>query len=443
MTAHLPVERPTTYRPSATPSRRLFLSYCRTDEPVAAAIARDLSDIGMDVWMDGRLSGGQAWWDTILEAIRSSDGVVFVLSGRSLDSLPCSRELGYAQALGKPVVPFTVDDTVPGLAPPSLASLEWVAYDPEDRASAIHLMRAIASMPPPPDLPDPLPQAPDVPLSYTTDLAALVHQADALPAHDQHSLLFQLREGLDDTAHRDECVQLMRQLRSRRELLASVERQIDEALRRLDPGGDSTGAGPRDAADTAVSIPPGGTSTPASPQVAGVAPGPRSRRVWVWVGLAAAVVAVLVGLFLVLRSGPSTPTPAPVETPAAPASYGDDALLDQLWDGCEAGDLTACDTLYLEADIGTSYETFGSTCGLTREPTYGECSTATEPDAESPSVYGDDATLDALWDACVAGDMAACDSLYYAAPVGTEYELKGSYCGGTSTEPMTGSCADR
>ena len=109
-----------------------------------------------------------------------------------------------------------------------------------------------------------------------------------------------------------------------------------------------------------------------------------------------------------------------------------------MWDGCEAGDLTACDTLYLEAEIGTSYETFGSTCALTRETTYGEC--APEPAVTEPMVYGDDAALDALWDACVAGDMGACDDLSFQAPGESEYEHKGSYCGGQSTVPMSGSC---
>lgn len=441
MTAHPPVDT-RGLRPAHPTSLRLFLSYCRHDEALATGIARDLTDVGMDVWMDGRLTGGQAWWDTILESIRTADGIVFVLSGASLDSLPCGRELGYAQALGKPILPIRVDDTVPGLAPPALASLEWVDYDPEDRASVIRLMRAVGAMPPAPDLPEPLPPAPEVPLSYTTNLAALVHRPDELPAHEQHSLLFQLREGLDDDAHRDECMQLMRQLRARRELLASVERQIDECLRH-----HQTDGGTDQPAVAAASIPPAAAAAtgapgqpvgPTTPTVAPAAPppGPRSR-VWLWVALGVGVLVLgLVGIFLATRSPSATPTPTP--TPTAPQSYGDDPLLDTLWDGCEAGDLTACDTLYLEAEIGTSYETFGSTCALTREPTYGEC--APEPAVTEPMVYGDDAALDALWDACVAGDMGACDDLYFQAPGESEYELKGSYCGGQSTVPMSGSC---
>jgi hypothetical protein len=43
--------------------------------------------------------------------------------------------------------------------------------------------------------------------------------------------------------------------------------------------------------------------------------------------------------------------------------------------------------------------------------------------------YGDDAYLDDLWDECAAGDGAACDSLYYQSPFGSEYEDFGDTCG--------------
>ena len=38
------------------------------------------------------------------------------------------------------------------------------------------------------------------------------------------------------------------------------------------------------------------------------------------------------------------------------------------------------------------------------------------------SSYGDDPELDALWDACEAGDDVACDDLYWESPLGSEYE---------------------
>ena len=54
--------------------------------------------------------------------------------------------------------------------------------------------------------------------------------------------------------------------------------------------------------------------------------------------------------------------------------YGDDPELDALWDGCEGGDMGACDDLWLESPLDSAYEEFGGTCGG-RETvsTYGGC----------------------------------------------------------------------
>ena len=50
----------------------------------------------------------------------------------------------------------------------------------------------------------------------------------------------------------------------------------------------------------------------------------------------------------------------------------------------------------------------------------------TEPDIDT---YGDDADLDALWDACEAEDWEACDDLYWDSPINSEYEEFGDTCG--------------
>ncbi|MCL3860599.1 hypothetical protein [Actinotalea sp. K2] len=43
--------------------------------------------------------------------------------------------------------------------------------------------------------------------------------------------------------------------------------------------------------------------------------------------------------------------------------YGDDPVLDVLWDACAAGDGQACDDLYFDSPWGSQYEEFGDTCG--------------------------------------------------------------------------------
>jgi hypothetical protein len=51
----------------------------------------------------------------------------------------------------------------------------------------------------------------------------------------------------------------------------------------------------------------------------------------------------------------------------------------------------------------------------------------------------DDATLQAWYDACAAGDMTACDDLFFQSPYDSEFEQFGSTCGGTR-EPTEGNC---
>lgn len=48
---------------------------------------------------------------------------------------------------------------------------------------------------------------------------------------------------------------------------------------------------------------------------------------------------------------------------------------------------------------------------------------------EQPVEYGDDPTLDRLWDRCEAGDGESCDRLFGQAPVGSRYEQFGLTCG--------------
>ncbi len=122
------------------------------------------------------------------------------------------------------------------------------------------------------------------------------------------------------------------------------------------------------------------------------------------------------------------------DIPDAAMNYGDDPAFDALYDACAAGDLDVCDELYLTSPIGSEYETFGSTCGGTQEERYGQC---TFSDADT---YGDDADLDALWDACAVGVLEACDELYITSPFGSEYEAYGSTCGQTEVEQF-GQCA--
>ena len=82
----------------------------------------------------------------------------------------------------------------------------------------------------------------------------------------------------------------------------------------------------------------------------------------------------------------------------------------------------------------------GGTC-VERSGGGGEGST-TETTMSAAFTYGDDPTLDALWDACEAGDGAACDDLYSQAPYDSEYERFGQSCGNRQPDDNLDWCED-
>lgn len=54
-----------------------------------------------------------------------------------------------------------------------------------------------------------------------------------------------------------------------------------------------------------------------------------------------------------------------------------------------------------------------------------------------PQEHGDDDRLDSMWDDCDAGDMRACDLLYFQAPIGSAYARHAETCGGGDPDGST------
>lgn len=68
-------------------------------------MVQDLAAARHAVWVDQELTGGDSWWQEILQQVRQCDVFVLALSNNSLRSKPCIAELEYTEALGLPVVP--------------------------------------------------------------------------------------------------------------------------------------------------------------------------------------------------------------------------------------------------------------------------------------------------------------------------------------------------
>ncbi|WP_295421756.1 TIR domain-containing protein [Sulfurovum sp.] len=210
---------------------KIFISYKSEDEDKTKALVDDIEKLGYTVWFDRELSGGQKWWDTILESIRDCDMLVFALSVESLNSSACSREYDYASKLGKTILPVLVGENVSiNLLPPVLSQIQFVDYRDPDRDALLHLAKALTSAPPSQPLPNPLPLPPEVPISYLGKLGKQISNTSKLSYEEQSTLLVDLKRGLHDPETAADTRTLLKKLRKRQYLFENIAKEIDELL---------------------------------------------------------------------------------------------------------------------------------------------------------------------------------------------------------------------
>lgn len=207
--------------------RRVFVSYAREDGPAVAELVADLRALDHEVWVDRNLDGGQDWWDRILDRIRWCDAFVHVLSAASLRSAACAREYGYATAVGRPVLPVRVADVGPeGLIDDDLSRRHRIEYAVADKAATLGLLGAVQRLAPAPALPEPLPEPPEIPLSYLGRLRAELEGAATIDFDRQLALHGRLAVEAEDPLQHAEVAALVAVFLGRRELASWVERQL-------------------------------------------------------------------------------------------------------------------------------------------------------------------------------------------------------------------------
>jgi hypothetical protein len=119
-------------------------------------------------------------------------------------------------------------------------------------------------------------------------------------------------------------------------------------------------------------------------------------------------------------------------TTTAPGGGGTltgDAVLEELGTRCGDGDYVACDVLYQASPVGSQYEAFADSCGGEGVPDEAFCAYA----------HGVEIDLGDLRDGCAAGDMLACDMLYIYSPFDSPEEAFGDECAGRGDPGL--SCA--
>jgi hypothetical protein len=211
---------------------RLFLSYARRDRPKADLLAQRLRQLHHEAWLDTNLTGGQAWWDEILQQIRDCDALLLLTSSAYIKSEACSAERRYAIQLRKSLVPVAVERLRPEILPTDVSSLQMVDYSTPGEDSAIQLAVALSGLQPAGDLPDPLPSPPTVPVSYLSELSHRIG-LESLSIDDQLILVSRLENSLstvDDPEDKATVVDLLHKLSQRPDLYAETDRRIQRAF---------------------------------------------------------------------------------------------------------------------------------------------------------------------------------------------------------------------
>ena len=210
-------------------ARTVFCSYARGDAEAVRAIATELDKLGQQVWIDQKLSGGQSWWNTILEQVRTCDCFLLALSEKSLRSKACRAELDYAYRLGRTILPVVVGPVIDALVPGYVAELHRV------EAGDTHgLARALLSLSPTPSLPVPLPEPPPVPISYLDGLATQLDR-DELTLNEQRILEADLKQRLENPEEREAAIVLLRRLRQHPSITEFVAREVEADLASVVP----------------------------------------------------------------------------------------------------------------------------------------------------------------------------------------------------------------
>ena len=207
---------------------RIFISYAREDAVGVDELHQNLTDAGNIVWFDSELRGGEDWWHSILEEIRSVDVFVFVLSPDSARSRACRRELTYAHHVHRPIIPVMVRNVEIERAPDEIQRINVMDFLNPSVRSWMRLMTAIQSTPQQP-LPDPLPEAPEVPIADLGEAREMAER-DSLDKQEQNQLLGELREAVGDPDNTRAVIAVLERFRQRRDLLELVAREIDELM---------------------------------------------------------------------------------------------------------------------------------------------------------------------------------------------------------------------
>jgi formylglycine-generating enzyme required for sulfatase activity len=113
---------------------RIFISYSRVDEPFARQIARSLSNLGADIWLDVEdIPAGMNWSTAIHQGLNLCEVMIVIITPDSSASQNVEEEWQYYRDNSKPIVPILLKPTAVHY---QLSRMQYVDFYKQDYDTA-------------------------------------------------------------------------------------------------------------------------------------------------------------------------------------------------------------------------------------------------------------------------------------------------------------------
>jgi TIR domain len=111
-----------------------FISYSHRDQTFARQLDDALAQREFITWIDKKdVFPAGKFWEDIEAGIQEAGAFIFIISPDSLDSKDCRKELDYAHACGKKLIPVLYRAIDTSHTPQPLEGLDWIDGDPFDQ----------------------------------------------------------------------------------------------------------------------------------------------------------------------------------------------------------------------------------------------------------------------------------------------------------------------
>ena len=124
--------------------KQIFISYAHEDDSWAKAFADALAKHGLTLWFDQwNIKPGEKISEAIVQALRDSESVVFLLRPESVNSPNLFFELGAAVAMKKKIIPIISEDFERSKIPTPLLQMRYLVRSTPDQ-TAEEVVKAVA-----------------------------------------------------------------------------------------------------------------------------------------------------------------------------------------------------------------------------------------------------------------------------------------------------------